>query len=181
MKGQIIIDEQTVVICVNIGGKLVGGIDVADIPDEVMACPEKWKFEDGHFVENVDYNDRIDINTTKADKIAESKMMLAEWLETHPYQYTDGKYYSVTEEKQALLNGNLASYERATQAGIPYSLKWNSTGNECSDWNYEDLVTLSLSIAGYVAPKVSMQQAYEIQIKACESVDEVNKIVISYD
>ena len=114
-------------------------------------------------------------------KIAESKIALAEWLETHPYQYTDGKYYSVTEEKQALLNGNLASYERATQAGIPYPLKWNSTGDECLDWSYEDLVALSLSIAGYVAPKVSKQQAIELQIKACESVEEVNEIVIDYD
>ena len=122
-----------------------------------------------------------DVDTFKQEKIDISKQLLAEWLETHPFLYSDGKYYSCTEEKQALLNGNLASYERATQAGIPYPLKWNSTGDECLDWSYEDLVALSLSIAGYVAPKVSMQQAYELQIKACQSVDEVNEIVISYD
>lgn len=128
-----------------------------------------------------DKNEVVDLEATKADRIVMSKQLLAEWLETHPFLYSDGKYYSCTEEKQALLNGNLASYERATQAGIPYPLKWNSTGDECLDWSYEDLVALSLSIAGYVAPKVSMQQAYELQIKACQSVDEVNEIVINYD
>lgn len=143
---------------------------------------DEYKLEcNGNELYLKDKNEVIDLDALKVDKITESKMMLAEWLETHPYQYTDGKYYSVTEEKQALLNGNLASYERATQAGIPYPLKWNSTGDECLDWSYEDLVTLSLSIAGYVAPKVSMQQAYELQIKACGTVEEVNEIVISYD
>ena len=180
MVKQIKIDENNIVGYCSVGGFIEGGIDVDDIPDEVMACPSRWKFENEKFVPNEGYS-AIDLDEAKTSKIAESKMMLAEWLETHPYQYTDGKYYSVTEEKQALLNGNLASYERATQAGIPYPLKWNSTGDECLDWSYEDLVALSLSIAAYVAPKVSMQQAYELQIKACESVDEVNKIVISYD
>lgn len=143
---------------------------------------DEYKFEcNGHELYLKDKNEVVDLDALKIDKIVESKDALAEWLETHPFLYSDGKYYSCTEEKQALLNGNLASYERATQAGVPYPLKWNSTGNECTDWSYSDLVALSLSIAGYVAPKVSMQQAYELQIKACQSVDEVNEIVIDYD
>lgn len=126
-------------------------------------------------------NEVIDLDAVKYDKIEMSKMMLAEWLETHPMTYTDGKMYSVTSEKQALLNGNLASYERAKAIGIEYGLKWNSTGSECVSWDYTDLLTLSLTIAGYVAPKVSKQQELELQIKACTTVDEVNEIVINYD
>ena len=126
-------------------------------------------------------NEVIDIEAVKTDRIALSKQLLSEWLETHPYLYSDGKYYTCTEEKQSLLNGNLASYERAKAAGIDYPLKWNSTGDECIEWAYEELVNLSLSIAAYVAPKVAMQQAYELQIKACTTVDELNEIVISYD
>lgn len=122
-----------------------------------------------------------DVEAAKADAIQRSKELLATWLENNPMLYTDGNYYNVTEEKQALLNSNLASYERAKSAGIDYPLKWNSTGSSCIDWDYSDLLTLSLSIAGYVAPKVAMQQAYELQIKACETVDEINEIVISYD
>lgn len=126
-------------------------------------------------------NEVIDLDALKADKIEMSKMTLAEWLEDNPMLYADGKYYSVTAEKQSLLNGNLASYERAKIANVEYPLKWNSTGSECVSWDYTDLLALSLTIAGYVAPKVSKQQAIELQIKACTTVDELNEIVIDYD
>ena len=126
-------------------------------------------------------NEVIDLDALKADKIEMSKMTLAEWLEDNPMLYTDGKYYSVTAEKQSLLNGNLASYERAKAINVEYPLKWNSTGSECTPWDYTDLLALSLTIAGYVAPKVSKQQEIELQIKACTTVEEVNEIVINYD
>lgn len=128
-----------------------------------------------------DKNEVVDLDAIKVDKIENSKTLLAEWLENNPMLYTDGKYYSVTAEKQSLLNGNLASYERAKAIGIEYGLKWNSTGSECESWDYTDLLTLSLTIAGYVAPKVSKQQELELQIKACTTVNKVNEIEINYD
>lgn len=121
------------------------------------------------------------INEYKNKRIIESKTKLAEWLATHPMLFTDGKYYSVTEEKQALLNGNLASYERATELGVEYPLKWNATGSECESWDYNDLLILSLSIAAYVAPKVAIQQSTEIAIKECGTIEEIENIVIDYD
>ena len=124
-----------------------------------------------------------DIEGAKAYKIAESKDKLAEWLANHPMTYKDGKQYSVTAEKQSLLNGNLSSYERAQGANpsINYPLKWNATGEECTEWEYEDLVGLSLAIAAYVAPKVAEQQAIEIAINACSTIEELNGVVISYE
>lgn len=122
-----------------------------------------------------------DIANFKTKRIQESKMLLAKWLNDNPILYTDGKYYSVTEEKQALLNGNLASYERAKSVGVEYPLKWNSTGSSCLEWEYNDLLALSLTIAGYVAPKVAIQQNIELDIKACETMDEIDSIVIDYD
>ena len=124
-----------------------------------------------------------DIEGAKAYKIAESKEKLAEWLANNPMLYTDGKYYSVTAEKQSLLNGNLSSYERAQGASpsINYPLKWNATGEECTEWEYEDLVGLSLAIAAYVAPKVAEQQAIEIAINACSTIEELNGVVIAYE
>ena len=145
------------------------------------------------FVLNDDGNKIIDVVATelvvtaeeieayKTKRIQESKILLAKWLNDNPILYTDGKYYSVTEEKQALLNGNLASYERAKSVGIEYPLKWNSTGEGCTDWSYNDLLTLSLNIAAYVAPKVAIQQNIELDIKACETMDEINAVVIDYD
>ena len=180
---QILIDENNVVTSAVTVGGLPNGIIVDDMPSDCAYHPTKYKYIDGSFSINPDYIETplISIDILKSDKTKESKIILAEWLQNNPILYTDGNYYSVTEEKQALLNGNLASYERAKSAGIEYPLKWNSTGAECEPWNYNDLVALSLTIAGYVAPKVAMQQAYELQIKACESVDEINEIVISYD
>ena len=129
----------------------------------------------------IDKNFVEDVEAAKADAIQRSKELLAEWLSKSPMLYTDGNYYSVTEEKQALLNSNLASYERAKSAGFDYLLKWNSTGAECTEWEYSELLALSLSIAAYVAPKVSKQQSIEVAINNCSTIDEINKIVIDYD
>lgn len=129
----------------------------------------------------IDKNFIEDVEATKADMIQRSKELLAEWLSRNPMLYTDGNYYSVTEEKQALLNSNLASYERAKAAGIDYPLKWNSTGAECTEWEYSELLALSLSIAAYVAPKVAMQQAIELEIKAAETMEQLDKVVIDYE
>lgn len=124
-----------------------------------------------------------DINSAQVYKIAESKDKLAEWLANHPMTYKDGKQYSVTAEKQSLLNGNLSSYERAQGASpsVKYPLRWNATGEECTEWEYEDLVGLSLAIAAYVAPKVAEQQAIEIAINACSTIEELNGVVIAYE
>ena len=177
----IITDENHVITAMSTGLiSMPNGIIVDDIPANVE--PMKWCFtaEKG-FYENPDYVPPDILSDLKEAKIAESKTKLAEWLANNPLLYSDGKYYSVTEEKQSLLNSNLASYERATAAGVPYPLKWNSTGAECTEWNYTDLTALSLNIAAYVAPKVSTQQAVEVQIRACETKEEVDGVVISYE
>ena len=120
------------------------------------------------------------LDEEKTAKIVESKVKLAEWLQKNPMLYSDGKYYAVTEEKQGLLNNNLTSFERAEQAGIEYPLKWNATGEECIEWEYADLVQLSLAVAAYVAPQVARQQAVEIEIKACETSEQLAEVVIYY-
>ena len=159
----------------------IEGIPVKNIPDGVELLKWCYTAEKG-FYKNPDYvPPSTDISAEKLAKIEESKTKLAEWLANNPLLYSDGKYYSVTEEKQSLLNSNIASYERAEALGIEYPLKWNSTGEECTEWTYESLVTLSLTIAAYVAPKVSKQQSIEITIKSCETAEELDKVVISYD
>lgn len=117
----------------------------------------------------------------KETKIKESKIYLSEYLASHPIQWTDEKYYSVTSEKQALLTSNLALYQISTAAGQPFKLTWNSTGDECVEWTYDDLAALALAIGVYVKPFVSHQQELEIGIKACTTSAEVDAIEISYD
>lgn len=158
--------------------------DTSEIAAKILAYSPNYDFviENGALVDVVKTAiSEEELNLYKESKIAYSKTALSKWLSEHPYKYNDGNYYSCTEEKQSLLNSNLASYERATKAGIEYPLKWNSTGDECSIWTYENLLALSLSIAAYVAPKVSMQQSYELDIKACNTVAEIDAIEINYD
>lgn len=52
---QITIDENNVVTGASIGGYIPDGIDVEEIPEGVMACPSKWKYENSRFSENPDY------------------------------------------------------------------------------------------------------------------------------
>ena len=117
----------------------------------------------------------------KNNKISESKTALSAYLASHPLQWSDGKYYSVTSEKQALLTSHLALYQISASAGQPFKLTWNSTGDECVEWTYEELAALALAIGTYVKPFVSRQQELEIAIKACTTMEELNAIEINYD
>ncbi len=114
-------------------------------------------------------------------KISESKTALSEYLASHPLQWTDGKYYSVTSEKQALLTSNLSLYQLAIANGKTFLLKWNTTGNECTEWKYKDLAALAMAIGTYVQPFVSRQQELELAIKACTTMEELDAIEINYD
>ena len=170
----------------------IGSEDFADVSkiglysdDDMYLAEYSFKDFDVSINKNalylIDKNFIEDVEAAKADMIQRSKELLAEWLSRNPMLYTDGNYYSVTEEKQSLLNSNLASYERAKAAGIDYPLKWNSTGAECTEWEYSELLALSLSIAAYVAPKVATQQAIELEIKAAETMEQLDKVVIIYE
>ena len=158
-----------------------------ELEEKIMELYPNFDFvfdDDGNLIDVTEIEPIVtveEIEAYKTKRIQESKILLAKWLNDNPILYTDGKYYSVTEEKQALLNGNLASYERAKSVGIEYPLKWNSTGSSCLEWEYNDLLALSLTIAAYVAPKVAIQQNIELDIKACETMDEISAVVIDYD
>lgn len=158
--------------------------DNSEIASKIMAYAPNYDFviKNGVLVDIVQTAiSEEDLNVYKENKVAQSKILLSNWLASHPYLHSDGKYYSCTEEKQSLLNGNLASYERAKAIGVEYPLKWNATTAECTEFSYNDLLALSLSIAAYVAPKVSKQQSIEVQIRNCETVEAVDAIEINYD
>jgi hypothetical protein len=122
----------------------------------------------------------LGIDFLKQQSINKSKSMLEQYLESHPYQFIDNKYYTVTKEKQSLLTSALAIHQIKTTANIPSVLKWNAVGEECVVWTDENLSLLAISIADYVSPLVSNQQSYEVQINACETVEAIDAIVIDY-
>lgn len=116
----------------------------------------------------------------KARRAAESKAALADYLVAHPLEWTDGRQYSVTMDKQNLLTSALARYQLAIGLGQEPELRWNATGEECTVWEYEALAALALDIAAYVETFVSQQQALEVEIMAAGSREELEAIVIDY-
>lgn len=121
------------------------------------------------------------LDSVKEAKVQQSKEALAEYLASHPMEWIDGEHYSVTEQKQSLLTSNLALYQISVASGSPRELKWNTTGDKCKTWTYENLAALSLAIGDYVQPFVSRQQDLEIQIKNCATMEELDAIEISYE
>ena len=122
----------------------------------------------------------------KLNKISESKVLLANYLERHPlvsncHNNTEATY-TVTSEKQALMANNYLTYTIAKESGVESPLlTWNAAGCECEVWTEEEYITLVLQIAEYVKPLVSLQQSYEVQINACETQEELDSISIVYD
>ena len=116
----------------------------------------------------------------QAARVAASKTALADYLASHPLTWVDGNQYSVTAEKQSLLTSQIALYQTANAAGQSYDLRWNSTGGECTSWSIENLSALALAIGAYVQPLVSYQQAKELELLACKTVEELEAVEVDY-
>ena len=151
----------------------VAGVEAKDAYDENIEI-QRYVLYTEHELEQK-------FNSVKDNKVSESKAVLSDYLQSHPLQWSDGKCYSVTSEKQSLLTSNLALYQISAAAGQPFKLTWNSTGDECVEWSYENLATLALAIGTYVKPFVSHQQELELAIKACKTQAELDAIEITYE
>ena len=120
------------------------------------------------------------VDDLREQRIADSKADLAAWLAENPLTWTDGKKYAVTSEKQAQLTSALAVQQVAQSAGVERELRWNSTGDECTVWKYADLCALALAIAAYVEPRVSIQQAAEVDLRNAATAEEVLAVAWNY-
>ena len=115
------------------------------------------------------------------ETIDRTKTDLALYLETHPLTWVDGKQYSVTQEKQNILLGNIAAYQIESQANPQAEITWNATGEVCTVWDYENLCALAVAIKNYVKPFISYQQTKEVEIAKCKTLEEIAEIVVNYD
>ena len=113
-------------------------------------------------------------------KINESKIELATFLANNPIKWKDGKYYSVTQEKQSQLTSIIATYQIEVQSNPSAVITWNSTGEECVEWDINELCALAVAIKNYVKPLVTYQQEKEIEINNAKSVAEVDAVEIDY-
>lgn len=140
-----------------------------------------WSYENNVFTDKHNATNKSVLEHLKVERIDLSKSKLTSHLEDNPLQFADGKFYSVTADKQSLLANALQVYQMKIAAGLPATLKWNTTGEECTEWTIEGLSALALAIAYYVEPLVAKQQALEVQIKKCQTVEELNAIEINYE
>ena len=65
--------------------------------------------------------------------------------------------------------------------GIPYELKWNTTGEVCVEWELADLMALAFAIDEGVTKLVEYQQTKEIEIRNAATIEELNAIEVDYD
>ena len=122
-----------------------------------------------------------DVEATKAARIADSKQMLEDYLLAHPLQWTDENYYAITAEKQNQLTSKILSATIAAQTSTPYNLTWNDTGEVCKPWELADLMQLAFAIDARVTALVTYQQEKEVEIRNCETYEDVMAVVIDYD
>lgn len=122
--------------------------------------------------------------TLKKNQILLSKKNLAKYLEGHPLlstcKYEEGRYYNVTAEKQQQLTSKVLMATMYAQAGMPYNLTWNDTGDICESWELSQLQQLSMEIDAYVTPLVSLQQTMEVAINDCNTQEEVLNVNVEY-
>ena len=122
----------------------------------------------------------IDMYAIKLEKILQTKEDLATYLFNNPIfstcHYPDGAYYAVTAEKQAQLTQLLTSYILDSQLGVINELHWNSTGNMCEVYTFEELTQLRREIYAFVLPLVSLQQYIEVMIQNATTTTEINAI-----
>lgn len=121
----------------------------------------------------------------KTNKIALSKLMLAEFLENNPIHSTVHNniagIYSVTNEKQTLMMSQYMTYQIEKTVNPDAKLTWNETGKSCEEWTEEEFLHLILEIKAYVYPLVSYQQKVEEEIYKCTTQEELEDISIDYN
>ena len=86
MVKQITINENNVVQSCSLGGYIKDGIDVNDIPFEVMCCPSKWCYVDGEFTENPDYTEPIIPDTPTIEDLIKENELIKKQIEAQSEQ-----------------------------------------------------------------------------------------------
>lgn len=126
-----------------------------------------------------------ELEQRKKARIAESKLLLAEYLEDHPITSTahGGRegVYSVTSEKQQLMMSQYMTYQIEKAVDPAAQLTWNETGKSCEKWTEDEFLKLILEIKAYVYPLVSHQQMIEEAVAACTTQEELDAVVIDYE
>lgn len=175
-------------------GELDNSVEVERLPDVTGSLHKKrsYRYQDGAW--EYDEERYIDLNQSEVDlhleeqkkeKIRLSKAGLQEYLESHSLISAchNGieKRYNITTEKQQYLSSVILMAQTAAMNGQEYQPSWNASGEPYTyDWNLEELQQLAGEIEAMVKPLVLRQQCMEVEIKAAQSIEELNIIDITF-
>lgn len=158
--------------------RAAGFVTIEHDGQKVTSCV--W--DDEAYQRWVDANPGTDeLEIAKTERIKQSKDDLASYLESHPLQWTDGEYYSITQEKQNQLTSKIMAATMAQTLSADYTLTWNSTGEVCKEWTLSDLSALAFAIDKRVTALVTYQQTQEVAMRNATTQEELNAIVVNYD
>lgn len=158
--------------------RAAGFVTIEHDGQKVTSCV--W--DDEAYQRWVDANPGTDeLEIAKTERIKQSKDDLASYLESHPLQWTDGEYYSITQEKQNQLTSKIMAATMAQTLSADYTLTWNSTGEVCKEWTLSDLSALAFAIDKRVTALVTYQQTQEVAMRNAITQEELNAIVVNYD
>lgn len=142
------------------------------------------KYVNGEYIEitpeEIAEMEQMISHKSRAELISDSKAALAAYLAAHPLTWVDGKTYNVTEDKQALLMGNIAAYQIEVQSNPAAVVTWNASGEECAVWDIGQLCALAVAIKNYVKPLVAAQQAYEVAVMSADTDADANAVKLAY-
>ena len=142
---------------------------------------QQYCLQNAYTYEPIIYAEIVDLFELKTKRIQQSKTDLATYLESHPLQWTDGEYYSITSEKQQQLTSKIMAATMAQTLSTDYTLTWNSTGEVCKEWTLSDLAALAFAIDARVTALVTYQQTQEVAMRNATTQEELDAIIVDYD
>lgn len=164
-------------------------LDNGMLVDSVFIPKDKDE-NDYSFVEDAEYIPPIvepempTLSELQENQIKLSKNNLANYLEENPLfskvKYEEGRYYTITNEKQQQLTSKLLIADIYKKLEQQYELTWNESSEPCEIWSYEELIQLSMEIDAYVTPLVKVQQSIEVDIRKAQNESEVLMVNVEF-
>lgn len=151
-------------------------MEMEEIPSNVI--PNLYKLD----TETNELVYRYTLDEVKELKQEQNKILFAEYLSAHPLTWVDGKEYGVTMEDQSEISLNLNQYQIAISAGVKSpTLEWHARHEECTPWDANNLIALSLAISAAVYPTYRLMQQYKISIYGATTIEELEAVQLDYN
>lgn len=158
---------------------------LTDIPNGIMYSDNGTVETDDNMIVIPSISETEILAEAKKDRVEESKKMLENFFTNHPLisscHNNTPAYYTVTLDKQQQMANQYMTYQMEKALNPDAVITWNESGEECEPWTEEEFIQLVLEAKAYVYPAVSYQQSTEKAIINCQTLEELENVVIDYE